>query len=245
MRMNQKRSADPIAAAVVAYCDAVDVPDLDAAAIVSRRREDTFGKRRAAEKPWLIAASVAAIIALLFVAFDISAVVAEVQRVFAAFTLAAGRTTPLTIRVVDIERARADMPFAIIEPPPIRGAPIVTVEEIAGDASPSNASVIFEIHGVAPGRELMIVETKASRPLAATLLTVRAPGDRELPRLSPLEPPAPSSRHERPIILHGSFAGQAMTPTTWVAHGTRVAVMSPPGFLADSQMRAIQHAMSR
>ncbi len=34
-------------------------------------------------------------------------------------------------------------------------------------------------------------------------------------------------------------------PTTWIAHGTRIVVMSPPGLLTDAQMLAIRRAMSR
>jgi len=232
MRMNPKRSIDPIAAAVVAYCDAVDVPDFDATAVVSRRRKHTFERERSREKPLRIAASLAAMLALLFVAFNISAVVAEVERVFQAVTVTAGRMTPMTIRVV-------------IEPPSIPGAPIVTVEEIYGDASRSNPSVIFEIHGSAPGREVMIVENTAARQLAPTLLTVRGPGEKEIPRLHSLEPRISPGRRAPTTVLHGSFAGEAFTPTTWVTQGTRIAVMSPPGFLTDSQMRAIRRAMSR
>lgn len=243
--MNLKRSIDPIAAAVVAYCDAVDVPDFDATAVVSWRRKHTFKRERPREKPLRIAASLAAMLALLFVAFNISAVVAEVERVFQAVTVTAGRMTPMTIRVVNIERARADMPFAVIEPPSIPGAPIVTVEEIYGDASRSNPSVIFEIHGAAPGREVMIVENTAARQLAPTLLTVRGPGEKEIPRLHSLEPRISPGRRAPTTVLHGSFAGEAFTPTTWVTQGTRIAVMSPPSFLTDSQMRAIRRAMSR
>lgn len=242
--MNPKRSVDPIAAAVVAYCDAVDVPDFDASAMVSPGRQRPFERERAPEKPWR-AALIAAMVALLFAVFNISAAVAEVERIFAAFTVDAGRTAPMTIRVVDIARARTDMPFAIIEPPPIPGAPLVTVQELLGDASRSNPSLIFEIHGATPGREVMIIENSAARQLPSTLLTVRGPEDREPPRLRPFGPGASSGGRAPAIVVHGSFEGKAFTPTTWVARGTRVAVMSPAGFLTDSQMHSIRRVMSR
>lgn len=242
--MNLKRSVDPIAAAVVAYCDAVDVPDFDASAMVSPGRQRLFERERAPEQPWR-SALIAAMVAGLFAVFNISAVVAEVERIFAAFTVDAGRTAPMTFRVVDIARARSDMLFAIIEPPPIPGAPLVTVEEMFGDAARSNPSVIFEIHGATPGREVMIIENSAARQLPSTLLTVRGPEDREPPRLPPFGPRSSSGGRAPAIVVHGSFAGKAFTPTTWVAHGTRIAVMSPPGFLTDSQMQAIRRVMSR
>ncbi|MBD5657518.1 MAG: hypothetical protein IAI50_20410, partial [Candidatus Eremiobacteraeota bacterium] len=92
-----------------AYCEAIDVPNFDEAAIASRRHPATHSIVRSHAR--LKMAVVAATVALVVVLCDIPAVVAGVQRVFAAFTIAAGQQKPMTIRAVELARARADMPF--------------------------------------------------------------------------------------------------------------------------------------
>ncbi len=193
-----------------------------------------------------MAASVAAMVALLVLLCNIPAVVAGVERVFAAFTVGAERTAPMTMHVVDLERARADMPFAVIAPPRIAGAPSVTVDEIYADASPSEASVIFEIHGAAPGPGIMIIESKAAAYHSRALFAIRAAaGASALPGLNALESAAPAAHGAPRFMLRGSFEGRAFTPASWVTRGTRVVVMSPPGLLSTAQLQTIRHAMSR
>lgn len=244
--MKPRRSADPISLAVIAYCETIEVPDFDEAAVASRHHKREYMIERAHARPLRIAAAVTTIIALLLVLRNIPAVGEGIERVLQAFSVVAGGTKPMTIRVVDLERARADVPFAVVEPPRIVGAPIVTVDEMYGDASRSDASIIFEAHGMAPGRDVMIVESQAGRRLSSTLLSIRGPADAAgLAPLGSVEPPASSGRRAPAILLRGYFEGRTFTPTTWVAHGTRVVVMSPPGFLTGAQMRAIRRAMSR
>lgn len=244
--MNRRRSADAISAAVSAYCDAIEVPEFDEAAIAARGRQRERMIERARGTPLRVAACAAAAVVLLLILGNIPAVVAGVERLLQAFSVTAGRTTPMTIRVVDLEHARADMPFAIVTPPPLAGAPMVAVEEMDGAGTRSDPSVIFEIHGTTPGREVMIVETKAAGRISPTLFSIRGPADRAGSRpLRSLGPPVSRGRRVPGVVLRGSFEGRAFAPTTWVAHDTRIVVMSPPGFLTDAQMLAIRRAMSR
>jgi hypothetical protein len=244
--MNPKPFASELAEAIVAYCDAIDVPDFDEAsiALANRRRvrhiEPTRTRRR-------LTACVAVLVALVIVLCNVPAVVAGVQRVFAAFTVDAGRTRPMTMRVVDLERARADMPFAVIAPPSIAGAPIVAVDEMYADAFPAGASVVFEIHGTAPGPEVMIIETNAAGYHAPTVFAIRGPADAAtvIPRFRSLESPAPWVHPAPSGLLRGSLGGRTFAPASWVAHGTRVVVMSPPGFLSGAQLQTIRREMSR
>jgi hypothetical protein len=242
--MNPERPANSLRESVIAYCDAIDVPGYDEAAILSRVR--LRSQRPAPSRRRLkFALCVAAALALLVVLYDIPAVVAGVQRVFAAFTVTEGRTTPMSIRVVDLQRARADAPFAVIAPPPVANAPIVTVDEVNTQSNPSDASIVFELHGRMPGPEVMIVESDAASHPSRTLFALREAA--AAPNLS--RPPTPESP-DRPgavprLVLRGSFGGRAFTPASWVAHGTRVVIMSPPGFLSAAQLKAIRGAMSR
>jgi len=247
----KRRRFGGISADVVAYCEAVEVPDFDEAAITSRSHVPVHRIARSRTRMRMrmrmrTVASVAALIALFVGLCEMPAVVAGVERVFAAFTVAAGRTAPMTIRIVGLERAKADMPFAVIAPPPIAGAPEVTVGEMYAGASLAEASVVFELHGTAPGPEIMIIETKAARNHARTLFAMRGAADRPvLPVWRSLQSPAPSGHSLQKFVLRGSVAGHAFAPASWVAHGTRVAVMSPPGLLSIAQLQTIRRAMSR
>jgi hypothetical protein len=242
--MKTKPNANAISEAVVAYCEAIDVPDFDEAAIASSSRVGFNPIARWRMRP-RVAAYVASFVVLLAILYNVPTVVAGVQRVFAAFTVAsARRTTPMTIQEVNLDRARVDMPFTVIVPPSIAGAEIVAIDEVYSPGSPSDASVIFEIHGSAAGPEAMIVEN-AARHHSPTLFALRDPANATA--LPPFHSfgTRPLAAHKPILMLREDNNARTFSPASWVTHGTRVVVMSRPGLLSISQLRAMKRAMSR
>jgi len=236
------RSVDEIAQHVVAYCEAIEIPAFDEAAFAALHRVPV-GQSAPRGARWKLATSAVAIVVLLVALSNLHAVVAGVQQLLRAFTIDGGARTSMTIRAVDLRGARADMPFEVIAPPHIAGVPIVTVDEVA--AGSSDPSVIFELHGTSFGPEVMIVESNAAAHHAPTLFTIggsaNATGSAALPALKSRV----RSKVQTPrIVLRGFVDDRGFLPATWVAHGTRVVVMSPPGFLSVAQLRAIRHAMT-
>lgn len=253
--MNRPHAADAVSEAVIAYCDALRVPVLDEAAIAARpgpraRGTGTPPHARGTGTPMArprlrIAAAVAIGVALLVCLCAAPAVFAGAQRILRAFTLVAGRPQPMTVRVVGLERARADAGFVVIPPPPIAGAPSVTVEEFAAGASRAATSVVFEIRGHASGSAITIVESNADRAPARTLLSTddgRAGARGAQP--GALAPPVRRHRPGRHAELYGVANGEPFEPVTWVARGTRIVLVAPPGTLSPAQVRAIRRAMS-
>jgi hypothetical protein len=231
--MNVRPSADRMERAVGAYCNAIAVPAFDEAAITAAL--PVRAGRAAPRRINVAARSVAVLAGLVLLACSMPAVVAAVQHAFAAFSIAGGRPRPMTIRAVDLERARADMPFAVIAPPAIAGFDVVAVDEIAANPAASDGSVVFQLHRRTPGPDVMIVESDAARHHAPTVLTIGRPPDAAR---------FPAIRRPQ-VVLRGSFQGRTFAPASWVAHGTRIVVMSPPGLLSSEQLQTIRHRMSR
>lgn len=116
-----------------------------------------------------------------------------------------------------------------------------------GGSSPGTdaGSVAFEIRGHASGSAIAIVESKADRAPTRTLLWTddgRA-GARGAPP-GELAPPVPRYRPGRHAELYGVANGEPFEPITWVARGTRIVLVAPPGTLSPAQVRAIRRAMS-
>ena len=108
MQMARKRHAELLRDVVASYVDGISVPKLDESEIAAHRaRLDAYTPSR--RLMTTVGLATAAILAL-FLAVDASAVVAGMQRVFAAFMLVGGRTVPMSVREVDLTTARADVP---------------------------------------------------------------------------------------------------------------------------------------
>jgi hypothetical protein len=251
--MNRKPPADAVAAAVAAYGEAIDVPDFDEAAVAARVRglsngapRVRFRLRRGSVAGYL---AVAVALTLVAVSSNVPAVIAGAERVLQAFTFAAGRTTQLTTRSVDLDRARADMPFLVVVPPAIAGLPNVSIAEITGGDAGSLAELIFQFRGVVSGREATFVESKygVEKNAARTLISISAPTDagRSQFEAPPVEPPPAAERRGSGISLRGSWDGRIFAPVTWVTRGTRIVLVAAPGVLSAAEMRDIRRAMSR
>jgi hypothetical protein len=240
MQTARNRYTEPLRDAVAAYVDGIAIPGLDERAVAARRGTRT--NARAPRRPPLRTAALATAAALaVFFAVHASAVVAEMQRVFAAFALVGGRTVPMSVRDVDLAKARADIPFEIIVPPAFDGT-TMTLREVLSSASPASDAVVFNLH-VRPGSEISIVENRDGGAFRF-YLSEREP-DRGGAEVSP-QPALPKrARNAGPhISVMGNLGNRSFVPFTWVTRGTRIVLMSPPGVLSDAQIRAIRSAMS-
>jgi hypothetical protein len=244
--MNRKPPADAVAAvdlAVAAYCEAINVPDIDEAAVAARLRNLSDGGRRVRfrMRAGSVVAYVAVALTLAVALSTIPAVIAGAERVLRAFTLIGGRTTPLTTRTVDLERARADMPFVVVAPPAIAGLPSVSIDEVAGGDAGSSAELVFQIRGAASGREVTFVESKFEKNARRTLISIGPSIDSGTPQFAP--PPGADGGGSA-LVLHGYAEGRTFVPSTWVDRGTRIVLLAPPGALTAGEMRDIRAAMS-
>jgi hypothetical protein len=243
MLTTPNRSADALRDAVASYVDAIDIPPLDERAIGVRRA--TLAVAQASRRPLLRSAAIAtaAAVALCF-AFEAPSVVAGVQRVFAAFTVDRGRTVPMNVREVDLAQARADVPFAIVVPPALAGT-TTTLREVLSPASPASDMVAFDLETRRPGPGVSIVESRDGGGSRAMLLSVRE-SERANAQLAPLPPlPKRESGAGPKISLEAKVGTASFVPLTWVTHGTRIVLVSPPGLLSAAQIRTIRSAMSR
>jgi hypothetical protein len=240
--MVPERRAASVRDAVALYVHAIPIPALDERAIAARR--GTLAVALAPRRPRLraIALAMAATLAVI-VAADASAVVAGMQRVFAAFTVAGGRTSPMSVREVDLATARADVPFAIIPPPALPGI-TVTLREIGSPAAPASESVAFELQTRRPGPPITIVEARAGGELRHVYLSEREPARGDA-KVAPFPAPVQSGSDGRHPSLLGKLGDRSFVPLTWVARGTRIVLLMPPGALTDAHVRAIRSAMSQ
>jgi RNA polymerase sigma-70 factor (ECF subfamily) len=196
----------------------------------------------------LVLASVVAVAAAVVTLCNFSAVVAGVERMLQGYAVSGSRTTPLTMRAVTLARARSDMPFAVVVPPAIPGARLISVAEMDRGAARSARSLILEIRGKA-GRELTIVESASGEVPKQTQLLLAlnpaSPGDASSgsPALG-VDAMHPSPSQRAATSLRAEINGRTFAPLSWVARGTRIVLIDPPDFLTAAEMRAIRRAMS-
>lgn len=243
MQTAHSRRADVLRDAVASYVDAIAVPAFDERAMAAPRGTAEIA-RAPRRRPLRTAALATGAALAVFVAVDASAVVAGIQRVFAAWTLAGGRTVPMSVREVDLAKARTDVPFEIIVPPSLPGVRM-TLREVLSSGSPASDSVAFDLHVPQPAPEVTIVESRNGAGPREFYLSAREPGRGDA-KVAPMPPVPKRSNHAVPgLTLVGTFGKRSFVPLTWVTRGTRIVLMSPPGALSDTQVRAIRTAMSR
>jgi len=237
-----KRYAESLRDVVASYVHGIDVPKVDERAIVARRGAFAIVEGRFARPLRTVAFAAAAALAI-FLGLDSSAVVAGMQRAFAAFALVGERTVPMSVRDVDLAKARADVPFEIIVPPSFPGI-TTTLREIRSSATPESASVVFNLDTRRREPEISIVETRDGGGPRQLYFTAREPdrGDVEIAPFRAL--PTRTDGADAKISLVGRVGKGSFVPLTWVTRGTRIVLLSPPGVLSAVQIRAIRSAMS-
>ena len=242
MPTTSSQHVDSMCDAVASYVRAFSIPALDERAIAAYREQ--LASAKAPRRQLLRTAALAAAAALaIFLAVDSSAVIAEMQRVFAAWALVGGRTVPMSVREVDLAQARADVPFAIVVPPALPGTRM-SLREIVSPAAPQSDSIAFDLDMRRPGPEVSIVESRDGGGPRAFYFSLREP-DRGDAKVAPLPPlPKGSNRAGSHVSVIGDLGKGSFVPLTWVTRGTRIVLMSPPGVLSKAQIRAIRSAMS-
>ncbi len=191
----------------------------------------------------LVVASIVAAVAAAATLCNFSAVVAGVERILSGYSVSGSRTTPLTMRAVTLDQARDDMPFPVIVPPALPGVRIVSVTEMERGASRAERSLIFEVRGPS-GRELTIVESPNDGARKRSLVFLSL-GPASPAQASLNAPPLEADTSGPATSLRADIDGRTFAPLTWTTHGTRIALISPPGALTAAQERAIHRAMSR
>ncbi len=241
MQTAPSRHLDSLRDAAASYVHAIEIPALDEVEIAARRGVilRPLAPRRLLLRTVAIATT--AVFAGLL-AVNASAVVAGMQRVFAAFGIVGGRTVTMSVREVDLAKARADVPFEIIVPPALPGTRM-TMREILSPASPASDSVVFDLDMRRTGPGISIIESRDGAGPRQFYLSIDEPGrgDAEVDPRSAL-PKFPTSGSHR--IFVGNLGTGSFAPVTWVTRGTRIVLMSPPGALSEAQSRAIRAAMS-
>jgi len=247
MQTTLNRHAESVRDAVASYVHEITVPALDQRAIAARRgalaRTQTLPQRPLLRATVLATAATFAIFFAVFLTVDASAVVAGMQRVFAAFALVGGRTVPMNVREVDLATARADVPFEIIVPPALAGT-TMTLREILSPAAPASDSITFDLDMRRPGPAVSIVESRDGGGPRQLYLSVREPdrGDAKVAPLPALQKLAGGAGPQISVV--GDVGKGSFVPLTWVTRGTRIVLMSPPGVLSQAQIQAIRSAMS-
>jgi hypothetical protein len=205
-------------------------------------------------------------------------VVADVQRMFAAFSITPPRSAEMNVRAVDLKRAMRDMPFTVVVPPPFGGLPIASIDEIVHDGPKGDRSLIFELRKSTSGPEILVVESKASSPHVPALFTIGDPADpsaiapnlpnlpiarepsrlpiarepsrlpiaREPSRLPAAQglPRLPAAHEHNGLLLERDTSSDAprVAPGPWTVGGTRIEILSPPGFLSPKALNEIRRA---
>ncbi|HTX03768.1 MAG TPA: hypothetical protein VMD07_08830 [Candidatus Acidoferrales bacterium] len=234
-------------ASIAAYVGTISVPECDVSAILTRRQVQ---RKRPLWNPWM-SAVVAAGVAIAILA-NVPAVVAQVERVFRAFTVVNGHTVPLVVQRTTLAEARAHVPFTVIEPAGIPAGLHSTIREFSSESSPSETRLMIEYR-----------KSASEMPPALTIMEISDEGQAEHNVLFMSKGPVGAPPPQIPNALAHKGAGGAVAvqdyklkqngqekhwrvklqPVSWVQHGTRVILMSPPDALSSQQLAAIRTAM--
>ena len=238
-------STESLRAVATGYAESIDVPAFDPSAIGARRRAPE-GRAASAPPTWRRRfAAVGGAGVLLALVLNAPAVIAQVQRVVEAFTFVNGQAVPLTVQTVSLSQARSDMPFAVITPPSVPGFTPNAIREMYANPSRADGRLVFDYVGARPGPPLTIEESSAATLGAQSFSVIAHDQSAGTQRVAPLPPGAPPRKGELSVQLMGKGGSVRFQPISWVTHGTRVVLVSPPGQLSQGQVNAIRAAMSR
>jgi hypothetical protein len=233
-----------IAEAAETFIAATPVPPFDSKSIHRRSSEASTSRNDAQRSRFLRTLPVAAAVIAIAILFNIGAVFATVTQAMNRFFLVSnGKPVPVQARVVTLDQARHDMPFTVITPAAVPADLHATITELRTPSRPQDTHLLIEYRRTAGGvlPLLTIVEaTPTTRGTGTFAIQFHERGG------SP--PPLPGLLREKPgPYLHGEFRTNGkqigIRPVSFVTHGTRVDVISPPGALTSTQLNAIRSAM--
>jgi len=234
-------------ASVADYVGKISIPTCDLSAIQTRR---IVQRKYSLWNPWMSTVVAAGI--LVAILANVPAVVAQVERVFRAFTIVNGHTVPLSVQTVSLEQARSHAPFTVIAPAGIPAGLQSTIRAFSSESDPRQARVMFEYHKSSADAPppLTIMETADDgRPEPNVLFMTKSSDAVPVPSLPPV-PMQPGDRQtmtvqDYKLVRDGKEKHFRIKfhPVSWVQNGTRVTLMSTPDGLTDKQLAAIRTAM--
>ena len=234
-------------ASIADYVKAIPVPECNVGAIVSRRQDL---RKRPLWNAWMTVTATAGI--TLAVLANVPAVVAQVERVFRAFTIVNGHTVPLVVQRMTLAEARAGVPFTVIAPAGIPAGLHGTIREFSSESSPSQTRLMIEYRKNSTDMPppLTIMETTDHGGAEHNILFMSkgaagAPPPRLPNAFAHNDAGGPVAVQDYKIKENGQEKQFRIKfqPVTWVQHGTRVTLMSPPDALTSQQLAAIRKAM--
>lgn len=244
MEMNQSQRAERLRQVAHSYAESVDVPHFNASAVRSRLRSGS-----PEGVTWRRAGVVAAVLLMIAFAFGGRAVIAQVENMLQAFATIGGQNVPVAVTAVTLEQARRDMPFAVIAPAAIPPGFDETINELDVSSSRLDSRLVFQYRNADRGPDLTIIESAArgGTPQSLMRLWMR----QSIKGMAPpaAAPPLPSAAGGEHAYVQFNRNGQVqrrvrIEPLSWVVHGTRIDVISPPGLLSGAQLAAIRRAMA-
>ncbi len=239
--MNQSQQVERARDAVGAYVETIDVPQYNASAV--RARANAVATPRAIPR-WTAAAGAACVVLVGFI-FAAPTVRAQVEQMLHAFATIGGRPVPMTVNDVTLDQARRDMPFRVIAPAAIPAVLTPRIDELTSSSSPLDSRLIFRYEGNGvPG--LTIMESSARQGAPSQMKLWMTAGAGAPPQVPPAMKGVPPGQHAFVKFRRdgGVMQQVRMEPISWVVHGTRVDLISPPGVLTPQQLAAIRRAMS-
>jgi hypothetical protein len=242
MQMNQSQLVERTREAAGAYVEAIEVPRYNAAAVAARISRHAA---RRAIPGWAVVAAAC----VLFVAFvaGTPSVRAQVERVLQAFAVINGQNVPVAVNSVSLEQARRDMPFAVIAPAAIPPGMSEAIDELNPSSSRLDSSLIFRFSYGNQAPDVTIVERSSHAVAPQRMRLWMTQGSHGV---RPPAPPLPNAASGEHAFVQLGQGGQVqrrvrLEPISWVARGTRIDLISPPGVLSNAQLTAIRRAMLR
>lgn len=247
MQMNQSQRVERTRGAVDDYVGDIEVPQYDADAVAARMnvrtQADTMPRLRRWPTTALAAGAACAIVALFIIASP--AVLGQVERMLQAFATINGQTVPVEVNSVTLDQARSDMPFAVIAPAAIPPGLTERIDELNPNSSRLDSHLLIRFSNGDGPTVLTIMERSvhAAPPVRMRLWMTTGPN------VVPAAPPLPRVPPGQHMFVQFNHNGQVLRqirvePISWVVRGTRVDLISPPGFLSPMQIAAIRRAMA-
>lgn len=245
--MNQSQQAERTRSAVEEYARGIEVPRYDPDAVVARMSARTHADPMPRSRRWstaaLTACAACAIVALFIVASP--AVLAQVERMLHAFATINGQAVPVAVNSVTLDQAHSDMPFAVIAPAAIPPGLTEQIDELNPNSSRLDSHLLIRFSNGDGPTVLTIMERSVHAAPQARMRLWMTTG----PNVAPAVPPLPRVPPGEHMFVQFGHNGQVLRqirlePISWVVRGTRVDLISPPGFLSPMQIAAIRRAMA-
>ena len=246
--MNQSQQVERTRGAVEDYVGGIEVPHYDADTVAARMNARTHSDAMPRPRRWTTAALAAFAACAIVVIFVVAspAVIAQVERMLHTFATINGQTVPVAVNSVTLDQARRDMPFAVIAPAAIPPGMTEQIDELNPNSSRLDSRLLIRFSNGDGPPTLTIIERSAHATWQQMRLWMTVGNT-----VPPAAPPLPRAPSGGQMFFHAEFGPDGhvirqvrVEPISWVVRGTRVDLISPPGFLSPMQIAAIRRAMA-